>query len=62
MSTTQSFLWFCLIFVVWLILDCYIEDDGAMKSNAFFCLKEKQGVSHLEASYYMKLEPHVKRL
>lgn len=25
---------------VWLILDCYIEDDGAMKSETFSCLNE----------------------
>lgn len=39
-------LWFCLMFVVWLILDCYIEDDGAMKSR-FLLSKGKQGVGHL---------------
>lgn len=37
-------IFFFLVFICWLILDCYIEDEGAMKSNAFLCLKEKQGV------------------
>lgn len=36
------FVYFSSNICCWLILDCYIEDDGAMKSNAFFGLKENR--------------------
>lgn len=42
----------CLTFVVWLILDCYIEDEGAMKSNAFFRLRKNR-----VSARRVKLEP-----
>lgn len=31
---------FCFNMCCRLILDCYVEGDGAMKSNAFFCLRK----------------------